>query len=62
MTVVSEGVETARQHEEVARLGSDACQGFYFARPTLATNIDALIQHRTDGADPCLPSPTNRSG
>ena len=41
--VVSEGVETAQQHETVTSLGADACQGFYFARPMLATHIDALI-------------------
>jgi diguanylate cyclase (GGDEF)-like protein len=46
MSVVSEGVETAQQHDEVTRLGSDACQGYYFARPMAATGIDALLQHQ----------------
>jgi EAL domain-containing protein (putative c-di-GMP-specific phosphodiesterase class I) len=46
MTVVAEGVETAQQHRELTRLGCDACQGFYFARPMPATNLDTLIQHR----------------
>ena len=44
IAIVSEGVETAQQHETVTNLGSDACQGFYFAKPMRATNIDALIR------------------
>ncbi len=36
LTVISEGVETAAQHREVSTLGSDFCQGFYFARPVSA--------------------------
>jgi diguanylate cyclase (GGDEF)-like protein len=43
MTVVAEGVETPDQHEQLATLGSDCCQGFYFARPMSAENIDSLI-------------------
>ena len=37
MTVVSEGVETAEQHDQLAGLGSDSCQGFYFAAPMFAS-------------------------
>ena len=33
LTVVSEGIETLEQHEVIAGLGSDLCQGFYFGRP-----------------------------
>jgi predicted signal transduction protein with EAL and GGDEF domain len=56
MTIVSEGVETARQHDEVTRLGSEACQGFYFARPMLAADMDALIQQlQANGPSPRLP-------
>ena len=33
LTVVSEGIETLEQHEVIAGLGSDFCQGFYFGRP-----------------------------
>jgi EAL domain-containing protein (putative c-di-GMP-specific phosphodiesterase class I) len=36
MSVISEGVETADQHREVIKLGSDFCQGFYFSRPVSA--------------------------
>jgi predicted signal transduction protein with EAL and GGDEF domain len=55
MTVVSEGVETAQQHQAVSRLGSDRCQGFYFAKPMLAASVDALIQDPDDGSNPRLP-------
>jgi diguanylate cyclase (GGDEF)-like protein len=54
MTVVSEGIETARQRQTVTALGSDSCQGFYFAKPMLATGIDALLQDRADGTNPSL--------
>jgi diguanylate cyclase (GGDEF)-like protein len=38
MAVVSEGIETGQQHRAVAELGSDWCQGFFFAkRVRLAT-------------------------
>jgi diguanylate cyclase (GGDEF)-like protein len=56
MTVVSEGVETAEQHDEVTQLGADLCQGFYFARPMRAASVDALIQRQVDGHDPRLPA------
>lgn len=44
MTVVAEGVETAEQHHQVAEIGADYCQGFYFGRPTVADRIDALVR------------------
>jgi diguanylate cyclase (GGDEF)-like protein len=56
MTVVAEGVETAVQHQEVANLGSDSCQGFYFARPMEASRIDALIQSDGNGSSPYFPA------
>jgi EAL domain-containing protein (putative c-di-GMP-specific phosphodiesterase class I) len=55
MTVVSEGVETSQQHETLTTLGSDACQGFYFAKPMLAADIADLIQHHAYVTDPHLP-------
>jgi diguanylate cyclase (GGDEF)-like protein len=57
MTVVAEGVETERQRRELTKLGSDSCQGFYFARPMPASNLDALIQHQAYGSVPHLPAP-----
>ena len=44
MTVTSEGVETAQQHTELTRLGSDSCQGFYFARPMSQSGLSTLVQ------------------
>ncbi len=49
MTVVSEGVETAAQHQELTALGCDSCQGFYFAAPMTASSLDTLIQRQTEG-------------
>jgi diguanylate cyclase (GGDEF)-like protein len=43
MTVVSKGVETIGQHQQLTTLGSDCCQGSYFARPMPAASIDSLI-------------------
>ncbi len=38
LTVVCEGVETLEQHQVVAAMGSNSCQGFYYGRPAnLAT-------------------------
>jgi EAL domain-containing protein (putative c-di-GMP-specific phosphodiesterase class I) len=47
MTVVSEGVETIEQHNQLTQLGTDACQGFYFARPMPAHSIDTLLEKAT---------------
>jgi len=55
MTVVSEGVETAEQHHELTQLGSDLCQGFYFAKPMLAALVDPLIRIQADGNCAHLP-------
>ena len=46
LTVVCEGVETAQQHVALAALGSDFCQGFYFARPMASDTLDQLISLR----------------
>ena len=45
MTVVSEGVQTAAQHHHLTKLGSDSCQGFYFARPMPAPDLHTIIRH-----------------
>jgi diguanylate cyclase (GGDEF)-like protein len=55
MTVVSEGIETIGQHKTLTGLGSDACQGFYFARPMSAADINSLIQTGSPGARTRLP-------
>jgi len=54
MTVVAEGVETTEQHQQLTRLGSDSCQGFYFAHPMPAARLERLIQGDT-AANPHLP-------
>jgi diguanylate cyclase (GGDEF)-like protein len=43
LAVICEGVETVEQHRAVASLGSDFCQGYFFARPMDADKIDHLI-------------------
>jgi EAL domain-containing protein (putative c-di-GMP-specific phosphodiesterase class I) len=54
MTVISEGVETADQHQQLITLGSDSCQGFYFAHPMRALDLESLI-HDGNAANPHLP-------
>lgn len=49
MAVITEGVETAEQRHEVATLGSESCQGFYFARPMSADQLGTLTKHATAG-------------
>jgi len=55
MSVVAEGVESAAQHDELTRLSCDFCQGFHFARPMSASNLETLIQDVEGAAAPCLP-------
>jgi diguanylate cyclase (GGDEF)-like protein len=62
ITVVSEGVETLEQQEELIRLGSDRSQGFYFAHPMPALTLDALIQCSRDEGSPHLPISAPRAG
>jgi diguanylate cyclase (GGDEF)-like protein len=43
VAVVCEGVETKEQYSEVAALGSDYCQGYYFSRPMRAESVDRRV-------------------
>jgi diguanylate cyclase (GGDEF)-like protein len=56
MTVVSEGVETAQQHRLLDSLGCDRCQGFYFARPMPADDLEAMMQPLVAGEAVHLPA------
>lgn len=60
MTVISEGIETARQRDRVNRLGTDCSQGFFFGRPMPASSLDAIIHQQTNTSNPSLPSLTAR--
>jgi EAL domain-containing protein (putative c-di-GMP-specific phosphodiesterase class I) len=42
--VVAEGVETAEQAAEAHALGCGSAQGYYFARPAPANEIESLIR------------------
>ena len=56
LTVVAEGIETVEQHREVTKLGCEACQGYYFARPMSADALDALMSACVAGDNPQLPA------
>jgi EAL domain-containing protein (putative c-di-GMP-specific phosphodiesterase class I) len=60
MTVTSEGVETAEQHSELTRLGSDSCQGFYFARPMSHSGLSTLVQQLDSIRGQSGPTSTSR--
>ncbi len=55
MTVVAEGVETVQQHQRLASLGCDYCQGHYFARAMSADALQVLMQEPVDGDATRLP-------
>ena len=60
MTVVAEGVETVGQRDQLAALGCDYCQGFYFAHPMPAETLESLMSGRVSGATVHLPSAVGR--
>jgi len=45
LKVIAEGVETAEQRDALARMGCDAYQGYYFARPVTADNLAKAVQN-----------------
>jgi diguanylate cyclase (GGDEF)-like protein len=56
MTVVAEGVETADQHRAITALGCESWQGYYFARPMSAGEVDELIGPADDDRRLVLPA------
>jgi diguanylate cyclase (GGDEF)-like protein len=55
MRVIAEGVETAEQRDELAELGCDLCQGFYFAEPMVEALIQPLMRAQDGGGFSHLP-------
>jgi EAL domain-containing protein (putative c-di-GMP-specific phosphodiesterase class I) len=43
MQVIAEGVETEGQYQMLAGMGCDAFQGYLFARPMAADDLDKLV-------------------
>jgi len=50
LSITGEGIETTAQHARLTELGCDQGQGYLFARPAPAEEIDALLQ-MSRGAD-----------
>ncbi|MBV9412541.1 MAG: EAL domain-containing protein, partial [Acidimicrobiia bacterium] len=44
LSVTAEGVETARQLEELRNLGCDRAQGYLFSKPLSASQVERCIQ------------------
>jgi len=51
LKTVGEGVETAAQARQLARLGCDLVQGYHFARPVDAASIGPLLRAGFDAGD-----------
>jgi diguanylate cyclase (GGDEF)-like protein len=39
MTIIAEGIETNEQHQKLAAMGCDCCQGFYFSLPLMLDSV-----------------------
>ena len=55
MSVVAEGVETARQRDLLASIGCDLGQGFFFARPMSAQALETLLRQQQRGEQDLTP-------
>jgi diguanylate cyclase (GGDEF)-like protein len=58
MTVIAEGVETSSQHQQLETFGCDSCQGYYFARPMGAGDLDILMHPSRASGTLHLPVPS----
>ena len=44
LKVIAEGVETVEQRDALAKMGCDAYQGYYFARPVAIQHLSDTLQ------------------
>ncbi len=56
MKVVAEGVETIEQATLMRDLGCELAQGYYFARPSPASDIARLVAPATTPLEPATPA------
>lgn len=57
IVIVSEGVETALQRDELVRLGSTLLQGYLFSRPVALGAFESLLGNWAAQDAPTLPAP-----
>ena len=57
LRVIAEGVETVEQLHAIEALGSECCQGYYFARPMTPDALELLTEQTGAGLEPLLPAP-----
>jgi diguanylate cyclase (GGDEF)-like protein/PAS domain S-box-containing protein len=61
LDVVAEGVETASQYDQLAKLGCDYVQGYYIGKPMDATATEELLSNVTQDKDQWLVPPALRT-